>query len=118
MRCVAVASEYTSDAELEGLADAVFFGIGGAEFTLDELTTPGAFWLNPPLPRDEHGNKYVDIESDGVAPQAPGEAVKATPSPNFAEGGESEAFSPVSLSGSDDIDDDELRRILADMDDL
>ena len=44
---------------VEALADAVCSTVGGAEFTVDDLTTPGTFWLNPPLPRDVHGNKYM-----------------------------------------------------------
>lgn len=39
------------------LADAV---IDSIDFYLDEIATPGSFWLNPPNPQDENGNK-VDI---------------------------------------------------------
>ena len=52
MRCVATMSGYTADEDLS-MADAVFDCIGdvGSErFSLHDLTTPGAFWLNPPSP--------------------------------------------------------------------
>ena len=58
MRCVVTRSAYTQDEAFDG-ADAVFDCIGekGEErFSLDDLTTPGSFWLNPPLPRDAEGN--------------------------------------------------------------
>lgn len=57
-------AQYVATSTVEALADAVCTTVGGSEFTVDDLTTPGTFWLNPPLPRDVHGNKYVQ----GVAP--------------------------------------------------
>jgi citrate lyase subunit beta/citryl-CoA lyase len=58
MRCVVTRSAYTQNETFSG-SDAVFDAIGdvGEErFSLDDLTTPGSFWLNPPLPRDAEGN--------------------------------------------------------------
>jgi beta-phosphoglucomutase-like phosphatase (HAD superfamily) len=48
MRCVVTTSPYTSEEEFAA-ADAVFPEIG-SNFGLDDLATPGAFWLNPPAP--------------------------------------------------------------------
>ena len=50
---------------LEGMADACLdeIGEGGAlALSMDDLTTPGTFWLNPCLPRDADGNS-VDPET-------------------------------------------------------
>jgi len=44
--------------EKDDLADAV---IDDIDFWLDDIATPGSFWLNPPHPRDDHGNK-IDVE--------------------------------------------------------
>jgi hypothetical protein len=51
--------QYVATSTVDALADAVCTTVGGAEFMVDDLTTPGTFWLNPPLPRDMHGNKYA-----------------------------------------------------------
>lgn len=59
MRCVVTRSAYTQGEAFAG-ADAVFDCIGEAggeeRFSLHDLTTPGSFWLNPPLPRDADGD--------------------------------------------------------------
>lgn len=34
---------------------------------LHDLTTPGSFWLNPPLPSDAEGNLYGGARAGGVA---------------------------------------------------
>ncbi|KAI3425903.1 hypothetical protein D9Q98_007876 [Chlorella vulgaris] len=60
MRCVVTESYYTKGEDFK-IADAVFDCIGEAgdeRFSLSDLTTPGSFWLNPPLPMDEEGNWY------------------------------------------------------------
>ncbi len=47
------------DEELDGIADICLDGIGGDSDPLalrvGDMSTPGAYWLNPPLPRDIHG---------------------------------------------------------------
>eukprot|EP00892_Ulva_mutabilis_P000556 jgi/Ulvmu1/10500/UM064_0038.1 len=57
MRCVVTTSSYTQNEDFS-IADAVFDCIGD-NFRIDDLTTPGTFWLNPPLPMDVNGN-WVD----------------------------------------------------------
>ena len=83
------------------LADAV---VNSFDFYLDDIATPGSFWLNPPHPRDDDGNKvYVEdlIEEMEVALNDKMQnASKDTRKQNTKE---------------DDMDDDELQRILADM---
>jgi len=61
MRCVITESSYTAGENFD-IADVVFDCIGNEgdeRFCLNDLTTPGSFWLNPPLPMDEFGN-WVD----------------------------------------------------------
>ncbi|KAL4526550.1 hypothetical protein Ndes2526A_g00995 [Nannochloris sp. 'desiccata'] len=58
MRVIVTESYYTKGEDFS-IADAVFDCIGEAgdeRFSLHDLTTPGSFWLNPPLPMDEQGN--------------------------------------------------------------
>lgn len=59
MRCVVTQSSYTADEDF-ALADAVFDMIGDAgdeRFSLEDLTTPGSFWVNAPFPVDKDGNR-------------------------------------------------------------
>ncbi len=69
MRCVVTKSMYAHDDNLD-IADATFdeAGDGSTEqFGLMDLTTPGSFWLNPPLPMDENGDWIFDGEiGDGL----------------------------------------------------
>lgn len=45
-----------------GLADAVVDDGGGWEsVSMDDIATPGSFWLNPPHPRDDEGNKVDPV---------------------------------------------------------
>ncbi|CAG9467283.1 unnamed protein product [Pedinophyceae sp. YPF-701] len=57
MRVVVTKSSYTEEEDFAE-ADAVFDCIGdeGDErFSLDDLTTPGSFWINPPAPMEAAG---------------------------------------------------------------
>ncbi|GAX22521.1 hypothetical protein FisN_14Hh143 [Fistulifera solaris] len=77
------------------LADVVVGEV--VDFSIDDIATPGSFWLNPPHPRDDLGNRVDPYEIafqrlDCVDDELP---------PN---GGE--------------LNDDELQRILADIDPL
>jgi hypothetical protein len=72
--------------------------------TVDDIATPGSFWLNPPHPKDDEGNR-VDIYElmdyyDKGEQSATIETTEST-------------MSPLSMG-----DDDELSRILADLDTL
>ena len=62
--------QYVAMSTVDGLADAVCSIVGGAEFTVDDLTTPGTFWVNPPLPRDVDGNWYKEAAAEVVATAA------------------------------------------------
>ena len=45
------------------LADAVLLDPDGAiDFGVDDIATPGSFWLNPPHPRDDEGNRVDPYE--------------------------------------------------------
>jgi len=79
------------------LADAI---VDTFDFYLDDIATPGSYWLNPPHPRDDEGNKvYV------------GDVVL-----EFETFGDDDRSKPNAENESiDDMDDDELNRILADM---
>lgn len=43
-------------AQNDDLADAVSFD-GCIDFGVDDIATPGSYWLNPPQPRDDEGNR-------------------------------------------------------------
>ena len=81
-------------------ADAI---VDSYDFYLDDIATPGSFWLNPPHPRDDDGNKvYVEdlIEEYEQA----------------AENGDTGEVEPLTtVPETDEMDDDELQSILADM---
>lgn len=80
------------------LADAIVDSFG---FYLDDIATPGSFWLNPPHPRDDEGNKvYVEDLIEEFETVENDDADKET--------------TPL-IAKNDEMDDDELRRILADM---
>lgn len=81
------------------LADAI---VDEFDFYLDDIATPGSFWLNPPHPRDDEGNKvYVEdlIEEFETTEK---DVTTATNQPTESE-------------QRDEMDDDELQRILVDM---
>lgn len=66
---------------------------------LEDVATPGSFWLNPPYPRDDDGNKvYVEdvLEEDVVESEMTQQIVK----------------------DDEDLSDDELQAILNDMEPL
>lgn len=85
------------------LADAV---VDEIDFWLDDIATPGSFWLNPPSPRDDEGNK-VDAEYLVEYYSQQRELVE----PQF----ESDSLPAKEEVGGDEMDDDELQRILGDM---
>jgi murein endopeptidase len=88
------------------LADAVVDGWD--EITVDDVATPGSFWLNPPHPKDDEGNR-VDVY----------ELMDYYEQQQQQQQGESHSTivkldtRPPSMH-----DDDDLARILADLDSL
>ena len=81
------------------LADAI---VDAFDFYLDDIATPGSFWLNPPHPRDDDGNKiYVEDLIEELENVATNDATSPS--------------EPTETEDSDEMDDDELQRILADM---
>lgn len=95
------------------LADAVL-DYDWSTLYMDDIATPGSFWLNPPHPRDDESNA-VEIESVIQAYEH-----------RFEEGGGGDDSSSVSvvLSATEILPDDEqlsdaeLAKILADIDPL
>jgi hypothetical protein len=97
MRVVALLNNKEDD---DDLADAV---VPAIDFGVDDIATPGSYWLNPPHPRDDEGNRVDpyqvrDLDSANanrivVKPQAMVENDLASP----------------------ELDDDDIQAILADL---
>ena len=68
---------------------------------LEDIATPGSFWLNPPHPRDDNGNKVdtVQVIADFTSRRVDNVAVN----PNMVENSEEE------------LDEEQLKAILADL---
>lgn len=80
------------------LADAV---VGdNVDFSIDDIATPGSFWLNPPHPRDDWGNRVDPFEI--AAQQLTAEKIILGDKP----------------VGGEEMSDDDLLRMLADIDPL
>jgi hypothetical protein len=88
------------------LADAVMMDDCWESICMDDIATPGSFWLNPPHPRDDDGNG-IDIEA----------VIDAYENENEDEDG---SGGPRALAKDDngELDDDQLRAMLADIDPL
>jgi hypothetical protein len=80
--------------------------------SLDDIATPGSFWLNPPHARDDQGNKVDPLE---VMLQYEEEAAKSYLRVEGSVSVQSQD-SEDSSEAVEDMSDDELARILADMD--
>jgi hypothetical protein len=94
MRVVRLLVQESDD---DHLADAVVEEI---DFNVDDIATPGSFWLNPPHPRDDEGNRVDPAE---VAIAMAQESDDLGVSPGFVQ---------------DESDNEELLRLLADIDPL
>jgi hypothetical protein len=90
------------------LADAVMANV--ADLWLEDIATPGSFWLNPPHPKDDHGNR-VDIETLLAAYDANVTSLSLSKI-------EMSSDEAAVAYGCDTMNDDELAAILADMDPL
>jgi hypothetical protein len=94
------------------LADAIVNGWD--EFTVDDIATPGSFWLNPPHPRDDQSNA-VDPERVILAYEK-----QQTTNPETSSSTGEMLNSQDNIVVLDDarMSEDQLRAILADMDRL
>ena len=88
------------------LADAIMFDDCWESICMDDIATPGSFWLNPPHMKDDDGNK-IDIEEVMEFYESGGK-VKT----------KSEESSPSDDVAPDELDDDQLAAMLADIDNL
>jgi hypothetical protein len=86
------------------LADAVLFEWDEI-VSLEDIATPGSFWLNPPHPRDDDGNRVADIQDVIDMYELGSSGDKRDPS-----------FS--SSPAAPTMTEDEMSRILADLDSL
>ena len=112
MRVVYLEPEGMGTTDSEDLADAIILGFGDENdwevVSLDDIATPGSFWLNPPLSRDDDGNG-VSIDALCAAFQELRErAPQGGQKPRGKKG------EPAQLA----MDEDELQRILGDVDSL
>jgi hypothetical protein len=99
MRVVALQNNHDDD---DDLADAVVEAI---EFGVDDIATPGSYWLNPPHARDDGGNRVdpyqlLDLDSEDAN--------------SNQIGLEQRAVVETTLD-SPDLDDDDIQAILADL---
>jgi len=116
VRVVYVERDGLGSCDAEELVDAVVETLGDENdwdpVTLDGISTPGSYWLNPPNPRDDEGNR-VNVE----------EVVEFFRKERAAEVGAGEGKEALDGEGRDEadgeeMDEDEMQRILADLDSL
>lgn len=93
--------------EGDDLADAVLSPTEVQALWLEDLATPGSFWLNPPHPRDQDGNR-VDPEQvvASLTKPEPDRGNRRLPTESGPDG---------SLQEGTDDESAEIRRILADL---
>lgn len=93
--------------QIDPLADMVIQD--AIDFTVDDIATPGSFWLNPPHPRDDEGNRVdpytLMTTTTTAADTAQGDKGPSAEPRQGSQGSFSETMS-----------EDELRQILADLD--
>jgi len=103
------------DAQAMSLCDAVIDTFGNDNprdlqpITLDAISTPGDYWLNPPSPRDDVGNA-VAVDEIVEWFRSERELDQAL--------GDQECVVPDEDVGGDEMSEEEMSRILADLDGL
>lgn len=95
MRCLCLG--YDDD----GLADAVVDDFSWDSIYMDDIATPGAYWLNPPHPKDDFGNA---VDPEAVM--------------NAYENQEETDMMARQQEEGDELSEDQLAAILADIDPL
>lgn len=88
-----------------GLADGIMMDDSWESICMDDIATPGSFWLNPPHPKDDEGNRIdLDTVIDGYEQEG--------------SDGTSDPKSSLQDNEGDDLSDDQLAALLADIDSL
>ena len=118
MRVLYLEPEGMGTSDAEDLADAIVTGLGSDNdwevVRLDDIATPGSYWLNPPVGKDEAGNRvnlvalcdaFQQVRSCGLE-GADTQASTSSSSANKSGGGEEQ------------MSEDEMASILADLDGL
>jgi hypothetical protein len=104
MRVICLNDNDISDAVVDSLDEII---------SLDDIATPGSFWLNPPHPRDDQNNSVDPLE---VMLQYEREAVAVNDNEEEEEGNVVQSQDSNDAEAVEDMPDEELARILADMD--
>lgn len=98
------------------LADGVL-DLDWSSLGMDDIATPGSFWLNPPHPKDDNGDK-VDVEAVIEAYQLQAEQVMGEAQEDTRMSAENPIVLTSSDFTSDELSDAELSKLLADIDPL
>jgi hypothetical protein len=119
MRCIYLdnnSNKTVNDETAANLADGVVDSIGDADVdwhvvTLDGISTPGDFWLNPPSPHDADGNR---VSPDDLIVQYEKQEKEEARRENDP------SSSGLDMSADVDVnmEEEEMARILADLDSL
>ena len=113
MRVLYLEPEGMGTSDAEDLADAIVTGLGSDDdwevVRLDDIATPGSYWLNPPVGKDEAGNRVNLVALCNAFQQARSCGL---------EGAETQAAtssSSDSSGGEERMSEDEMASILADL---
>ena len=90
----------------DGAVDAVL------DLGVDDIATPGSFWLNPPHPRDDHGNR---VDPEALIAAAAAKARAATVKATDDNAGAGEVFNGIYDDLVDEDVDEDWNAILADL---
>jgi hypothetical protein len=96
------------------LADAVVSGWD--EIGVDDISTPGSFWLNPPHPRDDDGNRVDDIYAIIDKYETKRRDHRHDADDDDAAEGTTTTTTTTLETQDDNNNDSEIDRILADLD--
>mmetsp|Transcript_12503 Transcript_12503/g.27727 ORF Transcript_12503/g.27727 Transcript_12503/m.27727 type:complete len:427 (-) Transcript_12503:99-1379(-) len=110
-------------ADAEDLADAIVPGLGSDDdwevVSLDDIATPGSYWLNPPVSRDEDGNRVNLIALCSAFQDARStNATTESSSGKARDDAVSTSTKDTPIAAAEDMSEDEMARILADLDAL
>ncbi|CAJ1962040.1 unnamed protein product [Cylindrotheca closterium] len=95
------------------LADGIMLDDCWESICMDDIATPGSFWLNPPHPKDDEGNA-IDIDQVMAFFESSSGGEESEGSNGVPGSASSEYVAAV----SEELDDDQLAAMLADIDSL